>query len=36
MFSIGTMKRDVGFVYVPSFEEWEKVDNVCQFFGNFQ
>lgn len=35
MFSLGTLKRDVGFVYVPNSEEWEKADNVCQFLAFF-
>ncbi|KAF7152959.1 hypothetical protein RHSIM_Rhsim01G0135900 [Rhododendron simsii] len=28
-------ERDVGFSYVPTYEEWERVENVCQFLEIF-
>ncbi|KAG5528097.1 hypothetical protein RHGRI_028886 [Rhododendron griersonianum] len=28
-------ERDLGFAYVPSYEEWEKVEKVCQFLEIF-
>ncbi|KAI8572967.1 hypothetical protein RHMOL_Rhmol01G0242400 [Rhododendron molle] len=28
-------ERDVGFSYVPTEEEWERVENVCQFLETF-
>ncbi|KAF7143240.1 hypothetical protein RHSIM_Rhsim05G0020900 [Rhododendron simsii] len=28
-------ERDLGFAYVPSYEEWEKVERVCQFLEIF-
>ncbi|KAH7841364.1 hypothetical protein Vadar_028912 [Vaccinium darrowii] len=28
-------ERDVGFVYVPTYEDWEKVDSVCKFLEIF-
>ncbi|KAF7147288.1 hypothetical protein RHSIM_Rhsim03G0102300 [Rhododendron simsii] len=28
-------ERDVGFAYVPTEEDWEQVENVCQFFEIF-
>ncbi|KAI8567951.1 hypothetical protein RHMOL_Rhmol02G0160900 [Rhododendron molle] len=28
-------ERDLGFAYVPSYEEWDKVERVCQFLEIF-
>ena len=28
-------ERDLGFVYVPSLEDWVKVENDCQFLAIF-
>ncbi|XP_058203499.1 zinc finger BED domain-containing protein RICESLEEPER 1-like [Rhododendron vialii] len=28
-------ERDLGFAYMPSYEEWEKVERVCQFLEIF-
>ena len=28
-------ERDLGFIYVPSLEDWIKVENVCQFLAIF-